>query len=79
VRVGAFTPTYLYAVLCDLAHPNLGSALICMKHEELGFAKTPQSSMGARIFGLLYPSLAAIAMEFQNVQNALQSLKLNER
>jgi hypothetical protein len=74
-RLGAFHPVGLYNVLCDLAHPNFGSALICMESDRFGFATSSFRSVGIRIFGFLYPSLAAVAMEFQKLQNALLLLK----
>jgi hypothetical protein len=77
-KLGAFTPTGLYAVLCDVAHPNFGSSLMCMKLDGFGFARPRQSSTGAKIFGLLYPSLGAVATEFQKIQNELLSLKFHQ-
>jgi hypothetical protein len=77
-KLGAFTPTALYAVLCDVAHPNFGSSLMCMKVDGFGFARPRQPSTGAKIFGLLHPSLGAVATEFQNIQNGLLSLKFHQ-
>lgn len=74
-QLGALDPLALYSVLCDLAHPNFGSALICMQSDSFGFATNPFRSVGIRVFRVLYPSLAAVAMEFQKLQNALLELK----
>jgi hypothetical protein len=76
-QLGALDPVALYSVLCDLAHPNFGSVLICMQSDSFGFATNSFRSVGIRIFGFLYPSLAAVAMEFQKMQNALLLLKLD--
>jgi hypothetical protein len=77
-RLGALTPTDLYSVLCDLAHPNLGSALVCMRQVGFGFATPDQSSIGPKIFAFLYPSLAAVVMEFQSIHEKLLSLKFKQ-
>jgi hypothetical protein len=77
-RLGALTPTDLYNVLCDLAHPNLGSALICMRQNGFGFAKSNHASIGPKIFAFLYPSLAAVVMEFQNINERLLLLKFKQ-
>jgi hypothetical protein len=76
--LGALTPTTLYAVLCDLAHPNLGSALVCMKQDEFGFATPGHNSIGLSVFAELYPSLGAIITEFQRIQSALLLLKFDQ-
>jgi hypothetical protein len=78
-QLGALDPVALYSVLCDLAHPNFGSALICMQSDSFGFATNSFRSLGIRVFGFLYPSLAAVAMEFQKLQNALLLLKLDQQ
>lgn len=78
-QLGALEPVGLYTVLCDLAHPNFGSALICMQSDNFGFATNSFRSVGIRVFGFLYPSLAAVAMEFQKLQNALLLLKLDQQ
>jgi hypothetical protein len=77
-RLGALDPVGLYSVLCDLAHPNFGSALICMRNDSFGFAINSFHSVGIMVFGFLYPSLAAVAMEFQKLQNGLLQLKLDQ-
>ena len=73
-RLGALTPTNLYNILCDLAHPNLGSALICMRQDGFGFAKPQHASIGIKVFAMLYPSLAAVTMEFQTEQRVIGPL-----
>jgi hypothetical protein len=78
-KLGALDPVALYGVLCDLAHPNFGSALICMQSDNFAFATNSFRSVGIRVFGFLYPSLAAVAMEFQKLQNALLLLKLDQK
>lgn len=76
--LGALTPTTLYAVLCDLAHPNLGSVLVCMRQDQFTFASPGQNSVGIGIFGVLFTSLAAITMEFQRIQSGLLFLKFDQ-
>lgn len=78
-QLGALDPVALYSVLCDLAHPNFGSALICMQNDGFGFTTNSLRSVGIKVFGFLYPSLAAVAMEFQKLQNALLLLKLDQQ
>ncbi len=78
-QLGALNPVALYRALCDLAHPNFGSALICMQSDNFGFATSSFRSIGITVFGFLYPSLGAVSMEFQKLQNALLLLKLNQQ
>lgn len=78
-QLGALDPIALYGVLCDLAHPNFGSALICMQSDGFGFTTNSFRSVGIKVFGFLYPSLAAVAMEFQKLQKALLLLKLDQQ
>ena len=44
----------------------------------VGFAKSNDDSIGTEIFTLLYPSVAAVAMEFQSLQNLVLLLKFNQ-
>jgi hypothetical protein len=57
---------------------NLGSALICMRRDGFGFAKSNHASVGTNIFASLYPSLAAVVMKFENIHEKLLSLKFNQ-
>jgi len=74
-KLGVLEPMKLYDVLCDLGHPNFGSALVCMRSDDFGFVTNSSPSVGLTIFGFLYPSLAAVATEFQGLQNGLIRLK----
>lgn len=70
-RLGMFTPLQLYDLLCDAAHPNFGGTILMMKDHAFGWANTSDSSIGARTFGLLYPSLAAVSNDFQRLLNLI--------
>jgi hypothetical protein len=74
-KIGMLTPAALYCVLCDFAHPNFGSALLCLSNESLRFGIATQPSMGLRAFGILFPSLASLTMELQKSLNQLLEVK----
>lgn len=74
-RFGVLDPMQLYDVLCDLGHPNFGSAIVCMRSDSFGFVTNSFRSVGLRVFGFLYPSLVALATQFQGLQDGLIGVK----
>jgi hypothetical protein len=77
-KLGALDPLRLYDILCDLAHPNFGSSLLVLRLDEFKFSvRQHHGLIGQRIFGILYPSLAAVSMELQKLLNALLVLKFD--
>lgn len=79
-KVGVFTPSALYRILCDFAHPNFGSTLLSLSFStnsaKAGTISEP--STGLRLFAMLYPSLAALAMKLQEFLNTLQDIKFGD-
>jgi hypothetical protein len=65
----------LYTILCDFAHPNLGSSLLCMSNEAIRFIPNSGRSLGIKVFAQLYPSVAKVLQEFADLQNKLLLLK----
>jgi hypothetical protein len=74
-KLGVFTPSELYNVLCDFAHPNFGSALLCFSSDGLRFAEAFEPAVGLKAFGILYPSLASLAMELKQSLTQLERVK----
>jgi hypothetical protein len=62
-------------ILCDFAHPNLGSSLLCMSNEAIRFIPNSGRSLGIKVFAQLYPSVAKVLQEFADLQNKLLLLK----
>jgi hypothetical protein len=73
-KLGNYSISNLYTILCDFAHPNLGSTVLCMSNE-LRFIPNSGSSFGIKVFAQLYPSLANVLQEFSDLQNKLLLLK----
>jgi len=74
-KIGMLAPAALYCVLCDFAHPNFGSALLCLSNEDLRFGTATQPSTGLRAFGILFPSLVSLTMELQKSLGQLLKAK----
>ena len=73
-KLGNYSISSLYTILCDFAHPNLGSTVLCMSNG-LRFIPNSEGSLGIKVFAQLYPSLAKILQEFADLQNKLLLLK----
>jgi hypothetical protein len=73
--LGLFTPTQLYDLLCDSAHPNIGGTLLLMRSDTFGWADSPDSSIGARTFAQLCPSLVAVSKEFNKLVDFIRLSK----
>jgi hypothetical protein len=69
-KMGNYSASCLYTILCDFAHPNFGSTLLCMSNE-LRFVPNSGRSLGIKVFAQLYPSLAKVLQEFADLQNKL--------
>jgi hypothetical protein len=74
-KLGIFTPSELYNVLCDFAHPNFGSALLCFSGDGVRFADAFEPTVGLKAFGVLHPSLASLAMELKQFLAQLELVK----
>ena len=76
-KLGMFTPSGLYNLLCDFAHPNFGSAVLCLSTDEIRFAGAIEPTTGLKAFAILYPSLSALAMELKQHLVQLEQVKFN--